>query len=366
MKLCSDNMSQKRTVNCDGEGMDALVSIVLPIYNVEPYLDRCVESITNQTYRNLEILLIDDGSPDACPQMCDTWAEKDNRIRVIHKPNAGLGMARNTGIECATGEYICFFDSDDYVEHNTIELAVELAKKEQADIVLYGASIVDAHGKVVQSLVPESEKVCYRGAEVLNDLLPSILQSDLPTPKTRNLTLSAWSCLYSMQMIRESAWRFVSERTIISEDVYSLLDLYRNVHAAAIVTQPLYYYCRNSSSLTQSYRPDRFVMNKLFFQACVELCEHHRYPAAVKKGCMSPFLGNAIASMKQEVANYAGARMSVRELRKIIEDPLLQSVVKEKKDDLLSRQVRLLFWAIEHKHSGLCYLLIKAKGKLER
>ena len=92
-----------------------LVSIVIPIYKSEKYLDECIRSIVEQSYRNLEIWLVDDGSPDACPRICDEWAQKDSRIHVIHKKNAGSGMARNTGMENATGEYICFFDSDDYL-----------------------------------------------------------------------------------------------------------------------------------------------------------------------------------------------------------------------------------------------------------
>ena len=115
-----------------------LVSVVVPIYNVERYLDRCIESIVNQTYTNLEILLIDDGSPDHCPEMCDEWAKKDHRIRVIHKKNAGQGMARNTGIENASGEYICFFDSDDYIDKCLIEKSYQVICEEKADIVLYG------------------------------------------------------------------------------------------------------------------------------------------------------------------------------------------------------------------------------------
>lgn len=112
-----------------------LVSIVLPIYNVEKYLDRCIESVINQTYRNLEILLVDDGSPDDCPQKCEEWAKKDGRIKVIHKANAGLGYARNTGIENASGEYICFFDSDDYIDPSTIEKAYNTAQKNNSDMV---------------------------------------------------------------------------------------------------------------------------------------------------------------------------------------------------------------------------------------
>ena len=122
--------------------MKDLVSIVVPIYNVEKYLDRCLDSIVAQTYRNLDIILVDDGSPDSCPQMCDAWAKKDSRIRVIHKRNQGLGMARNTGIENALGTYICFFDSDDYIAAETVEKAVKVAREEQAEVVIFGMTSV--------------------------------------------------------------------------------------------------------------------------------------------------------------------------------------------------------------------------------
>jgi glycosyltransferase involved in cell wall biosynthesis len=143
-----------------------LVSVIVPVYNVEEYLDRCVESIINQTYQNIEIILVDDGSPDRCPQMCDAWAEKDNRIKVIHKKNAGLGMARNTGIEHALGEYICFFDSDDYIAVETIEKAYILAKEKCAEIVVFGTNSVDRNGHITKQCIPESEKCHYTGADV--------------------------------------------------------------------------------------------------------------------------------------------------------------------------------------------------------
>ena len=98
------------------EPNNSLISVIVPIYNVEKYLDKCVESIVTQTYKNLEIILVDDGSPDRCPEICDKWAEKDERIKVIHKKNGGLSDARNEGYAVSSGEYISFIDSDDYID----------------------------------------------------------------------------------------------------------------------------------------------------------------------------------------------------------------------------------------------------------
>lgn len=110
-----------------------LISIIVPVYNVEKYLDRCLNSIVNQTYKNLEIILVDDGSPDNCPSMCDEWAEKDARIKVIHKNNGGLSSARNAGIELAVGDYIGFVDSDDWIEKDMYEYLYKLLQYTDAD-----------------------------------------------------------------------------------------------------------------------------------------------------------------------------------------------------------------------------------------
>ena len=112
-----------------------LISVVIPIYKVEKYLDRCIESIVNQTYQNLEIILVDDGSPDNCPRICEVWARKDNRIKVIHKENGGLSDARNAGMRFAKGEYIAFVDSDDFVSKDFFETLIMVAFQEDSDIV---------------------------------------------------------------------------------------------------------------------------------------------------------------------------------------------------------------------------------------
>lgn len=111
-----------------------LISVIVPVYKVEEFLDRCVESLVQQTYKNLEIILVDDGSPDACPQLCDTWAERDSRVRVVHKANGGVSSARNAGLDISSGQYIAFVDSDDWVDIDTIEYLFHLIKKYDAQI----------------------------------------------------------------------------------------------------------------------------------------------------------------------------------------------------------------------------------------
>ncbi len=108
--------------------MNPLISVIIPIYNVEKYLDKCVESVVSQTYKNLEVILVDDGSPDNCPAMCDEWAKKDSRIKVLHKQNGGLSSSRNAGLSVATGDYIGFVDSDDYIAQDMYEKLLQLCK----------------------------------------------------------------------------------------------------------------------------------------------------------------------------------------------------------------------------------------------
>lgn len=115
--------------------MNERISVIIPVYNVESYLDDCICSVVNQTYTNLEIILIDDGSPDRCPQICDAWAKKDVRIRVIHQKNSGLAAARNSGLAMARGEYISFVDSDDLIARTMLESLCSVLKQEHADIV---------------------------------------------------------------------------------------------------------------------------------------------------------------------------------------------------------------------------------------
>lgn len=220
--------------------MGELISVIIPIYNVEAYLDECIASVIAQTYSNLEIILVDDGSPDNCPQMCDEWAAKDSRIRVIHKENGGLSDARNAGIDIATGEYIAFVDSDDWIEPEMYEIMLAALKNENADICACN----------ILSCFPD--RICPWGCQEYAVGEPErfleMIYSDTSFP------VAAWNKLYPRWMWEDI--RFPVGK--ICEDAFTT---YRLVHSAKRIVQiPEALYCyriRENSIMTSAFRLQR-------------------------------------------------------------------------------------------------------------
>ena len=338
-----------------------LVSVVVPIYNVEKYLDRCLNSVVGQTYQNLEIILVDDESPDNCPQLCELWAQKDNRIKVIHKKNAGLGMARNTGIDHATGEYICFFDSDDYIALDTIEICVQAAQKENADIVCFGLHNVNDRGDVITDLAPNTEKSVYKGEEILSVFLPEMIAADPGKDRKTNLWMSACGAVYAMRVIERSGWRFVSEREIISEDVYSLLGLYRYIDRAVVLPCSFYYYCANGSSLTHVYRPDRFAKIRHFYEESIKLSRSLGYVEEVEQRLTRLFLSFSIAALKQEaVAEGRSQKERYLAVKAVVSDKaFVDALMISSKQDSVARKI--MFFASRARLYGVCFAIASLK-----
>ena len=336
-----------------------LVSVIVPVYNVEKYLDRCLNSIVNQTYANLEILLIDDGSPDNCPTICDEWAKKDKRIRVIHKKNAGLGMARNTGIENSSGEYFIFCDSDECIEPELAERCYAAAVKYGADTVLYGMNRVDSSGRKVSSKIPYSAKEVYTGEEIKNIVLPAITANAPEDEMLKYIDLSAWASFFSARLIHESGWRFVSEREIISEDVFSLLGLYKNVKTVSVLSEAFYNYYMNSSSLTQVYRSDRFDKIKDFYQKSIILCDECGYNEEIKRRISYPFMAFTTAAMKQVMAaGELGYKQKRTVIKEIISDNYVQNGVRNAYINSSNAKRRLLGRFILNKNVTACCILL--------
>lgn len=336
------------------------VTIVVPVYNTEKYLDECIRSIVNQTYENIEIILVDDGSKDKSPQICDKWAYKDNRIRVIHKVNEGAGIARNTGISNASGKYICFFDSDDYIEPYTIEKSLNALLENNADIVLFGFCDITAQGKKKRVHIPNPQKYIYEGKEIVNELVPDLIADKRSGKKSRNLILSPWSSLTSMNPIKESNWRYVSERDIISEDVYSLMLLYNSVNKVVILPQSFYYYRENEFSLTHTYFDERYQKTKNFYLSSIALCKELGYSNEAIKRLDYVFLNLTVAVLKSVIKSNKDKAL----FSKIIADPILIKIANniDVKEESLSKKIFLQL--IKKKKYNLVYHMFILKNYL--
>ena len=240
------------------------VSIIVPVYKVEKYLDRCIESLIVQTISDIEIILVDDGSPDNCPSLCDRWAKKDSRIKVIHKENGGLGFARNSGLDIACGEYVGFVDSDDFVKHDMYEALYSAAKNEDADIAMCGflciGGIMTARSGEEREINCFSEYKCFSGKDGIDRLMLDISGALPGEPEDSRYGFSAVKNIYRRSILEENRLRFMSEREVVSEDVFFLLDFLMLSNRAVGIKGAYYCYCRNQGSLSKSYRADRFQM----------------------------------------------------------------------------------------------------------
>lgn len=280
--------------------MDNLISIIVPIYKVEPYLRQCVDSIINQTYKNLEIILVDDGSPDGCPQICDDYAAKDTRVKVIHKENGGLSSARNAGLDIAKGDYIAFVDSDDWVEKEMYEHLMSLVIKYNVDVATCAVNSVVGTKNTKCKPVEQTENV-YKS----NDLFDKLFID------AYNVKSEVWNKVYSRQIIGDLRFKVGQ----IYEDLYFDRILFSKNCLVAVSNYPLYNYRVNREGSTNSFfKNNRFaIFDELddyiaMFQQqrrneLVELYESYAAEFAVTFYHQASNL-NTSKEMKKEIINY--------------------------------------------------------------
>lgn len=227
--------------------MNELISIIVPIYNVEKYLDRCIESLVNQTYTNIEIILVDDGSPDKCPSICDCWVNKDNRIKVIHKKNGGLSDARNKGIDIANGKYIAFVDSDDFIDKDMYFLMIDTLEKTNSDIVTCGRYIYNNKNVVKTSHTSNRERI-FTPVEAIGELLSGGVIEE-----------AAWDKVFKQELFDGIRFPFGE----INEDISIMPFLFEKAKKVVCIGKPLYYYCINSNSITHGvYNENKRIVIK--------------------------------------------------------------------------------------------------------
>ena len=242
-----------------------LISVIIPIYNVEEYLERCINSVINQTYKNIEIILVDDGSSDRCGMICDKYAEKENRIKVLHKKNGGLSDARNSGIEVANGEYITFIDSDDYVSCDYVEYLYYILKKYNTRISCCGHYICFHEKNISKSSLIEKK---ISKIEALKDILYD-----------KEIDICSWGKLYDSKLFENIKF----PKGKLFEDTattYLLFDLCDNI---SIGNKCKYHYVMRDNSITsQIFNLKKMDLIEMTNQMCYYIVT--KYPM-LKAAC---------------------------------------------------------------------------------
>lgn len=227
-----------------------MISIIVPIYKVEKYLDECIKSIINQTYRDLEIILVDDGSPDNCPAICDKYARQDSRIKVIHKENGGLVSARKAGLNAATAEYACFVDGDDWIEKDMYSLIADEIAENHADCVIT-QFYFDYPGKAEKSEY-KLNKPFYSRSEIENEIFPTMLFDN------RYYCFGIFPCCWTKVFRRELLKKHLTQtdnRIRIGEDIAFTYPCLMECESLSFIDRPLYHYRLNPDSMTNAYDP---------------------------------------------------------------------------------------------------------------
>lgn len=292
-----------------------LISIIVPIYNVEAYLDRCIQSLLNQTLKNIEIILVDDESPDHCPQMCEQYATLNPQIKVIHKKNEGLGYARNSGMKIATGKFIAFVDGDDFVESTMFERLYNTAISQTADTVFCGFYFYKENSPIIPHHEVNTVST-FNNEDVKNKILLNMIGTEPHVKNDRLFFMSVWHSIYSLSIIKENRIQFCSERKIISEDIVFQMDYLTKSKRTVYIPDCLYYYRINQTSLSRIFRKDRNSKILVMYQELIKKANEMKWNTTEKQRIMRLYLGYS----RNAMIDLCLSNLKYKEKKKILQE----------------------------------------------
>lgn len=249
------------------------ISIIVPVYKVEKYLNKCISSILSQTFKDFELILVDDGSPDKCGEICDEYAKKDKRILVIHSQNKGAANARNLGLNTARGKYIGFVDSDDFIDSKMYEKLYKIIITENSDIVFSKIIYFENENKLVnvEEAITEGKIV-----DIKKQLIAPIIGNRLDKYNDRRIGSNIFRCLFKKEIIIDNKIR-LKEGLLYGEDTLFIIEYLNKCNTAYVINDYLYYYRNNPESITNRYKEGFFDSVELYFNYMDKFLELEGY-----------------------------------------------------------------------------------------
>ncbi|MBR5110739.1 MAG: glycosyltransferase [Clostridia bacterium] len=318
-----------------------MLSVIVPVYNVEKYLHRCVDSILKQTYPDFELILVDDGSPDQCPQICDEYARKDPRVKVIHKPNGGLVSARNAGILASRGDYICYVDSDDWADENMLQFVHDTLAKSPVplDMVLFAAHDVfkDHMGETVNH-VPEGY---YDRERLEKEVFPRLIVDDRNGLYAGCIQAHTWDKACRRELQVKCYTR--DERIRVFTDVPMTYECLLNCQNIYVCNQHLYYYNRTNEGSIRAKSKEN-LLTKSFYYLTDYMQQHMRGVSPAIDRQLNEFpVALIIRTGKWHAKSAPSFREAVRRMKGVLQESDLLSLVSVKGLPLIPKILILLF-----------------------
>lgn len=337
------------------------LSVIIPVYNVEGYLERCIESIRNQTLKEIELILVDDGSKDKSGFLCDKAAEQDSRIKVIHQQNTGQGIARNRALEIAQGEYIAFVDSDDYVEPETYEKVIEQMELNRSQLGCFGYSQDNEKGECVYQ-VKITERV-YTGEEIKKKFILHFFGDD---PKEDDLRgVSACMSVYKREIIQKHEIIFQSERKVFSEDTLFNLEYCKHIDSAVAISKSYYHYCLKQDSFTKGYQKERWELTVYFTELLEDYAKYYNVSNVVANRIRMILWVSLMDAVKQEVR--LKKEVSTAEIKNRIADicnkPKVVELIRKLQTEGLNPKQKIFYYCMKYKFCWGLMLLSALRNK---
>ena len=340
------------------------VSEIVPIYNVEKYLKRCIESLINQTFEDIEIIALNNGSTDKSLDILNYYAYKDKRIRVINNKNIGVSKSRNIGIKEAKGEYIVFVDSDDWIDSNMIEILHKTISDNNCDLVMctYVREFAN-HSKEKVFNLPEIN--IYEGIQVKNELLRKLvgpIQKELANPEYLDALGTVWAKMYKTSILKEKNLRFIDLKEIGSgEDILFNIYVFNEVSKVILLNKPMYHYWReNDNSITSRYIPNFVEKRRKYFNYIKDFIKDNdlgnEYEIALNNRICTSVLGMGLLECSK--SNEASFFCKIKNISAILKEDYIDSAYRSLELKNFTFYWRIFYFFNKYKLSLPSFLMI--------
>ena len=340
------------------------VSIIVPVYNVENYIERCLNSLVNQTFKDIEIITINDGSTDKSLELINKYVKEDIRVSVIDLGDEGVSYCRNLGVEKANGKYIMFVDSDDWIDSNMIEAMYKKAEENKLDLVMcsYIREFKD-HSK--EKIFNLPEEIIYKEDKVKNELLRKLvgpIKEELSNPEMLDALGTVWGKLYRTDILKENKIKFVDLKEIGSaEDTLFNIFTFNYLSKVMFLNKPMYHYWRdNPKSVTSQYNPKLKEQRKVFFKYISDFIKENNFGQVFKEAlnnriCTSVLgLGLIECSKNNKISRIN----KIKNIKKIINEEYIRNAYKNLELKYFSIHWRIFYFFIKNKMSFCSYLML--------